>query len=761
MMATRAEAISVATEAWRLRLKTAADPERQLRDLSLLLGRDPADPGLRAGLEVRSPGWSPPEEPMRPTVFENTTYTLSVGQLDGWEIESVRHPILKEVEDSLDCDGGVWRGTIRTGNDLGWYPLEIVVRQKGGDRSRIDRIAWQVWPSKLDYASDLSALTASVKDAYPLWLFKFHTATAHDAGRARERGERFLLLWAAQFQALKDELEQGCRIVVQNPHAVLDSQKVRRRADQFKGRLTRSCEERVAAGLGRPELRHDFEIWRSSRDTPENRFVAHVLDKCVSGLERFREAVDRPGLSPSFMELLAEWISSLRTIRSDPLFKGLSEYAGMPGESLVLHHRTGYSKVYRAWIELRHYLDFFSHPASARIGMRSISELYEIWCFLEVRRLLSELPGFAEARRRAPRWRRGTLERELENGQGAAFEFLRESDGLRIALSHEPVFSRRDECQLTSLTVAQRPDIVLEANWPGTWESPARKLLWIFDAKYRIKTAEDNGGWNRDEGSGRESDYLVPPDAIDQMHRYRDSILLSMMGSRSRPVVSAFALYPGRFDQGLPPQANPYFKAIAEAGIGAFPLVPGDGGCAWLKAYLVRALEAESPAEITRAGSVRIPVSGLEYPEEDVLLVFLSSNREPGYLDRFRNGYAGKYHIYVNGGPKRTRFDRVKYLAAIDVRDAATGTRKIHGVYLITEKRIVPRKEVDREAAGTGSPARPEEDCQLLELGRYLQLATPLPVPQDRGNWFRYASLHRLFEAREFAGLWTIADEAD
>ena len=758
-MAPRTEALRVETPSWLLRLRTTADPESQLRELALLLGKDPDSPDFTAGLELRSPGWSPPEGRRRPTVFENTTYTLSVVPADGWEIEAVRHPVLKEVEDSIDCEGGAWRGCIRTGNDLGWYPIEIVVRPAGGGKPRVDRVAWQVWPRKLDYASDLRTLTASVEAEYHLWLFKFRTATAHDAGRSRDRGERFLLLWAAQFQALKDELEQGCRIVVQNPHAILDARRVSRRADQLRGRMTRSCEERVAAGRGRPGLKHDAELWRSSRDTPENRFVAHVLDQCVSGLERFREAVARPGLSPSFKELLAGWIRALRTIRSDPLFKGLGDYTGMSGESLVLHNRAGYSKVYRSWIELRHYLDFFARSSSTRIGMRSISELYEIWCFLEVRRLLSGLEGFAEVARRSPRWRQGSLERELDNGQGAAFEFLREADGLRISLSHEPLFSRRGGSRLASLTVAQRPDIVLEANWPQTGESPPRKLLWIFDAKYRIKTEEDSGGWNRDEGSDRDSSYLVPPDAIDQMHRYRDSIMLGMTGSLSRPVISAFALYPGRFDQGLPAQANPYFRAIAEVGIGAFPLVPGEGGGAWLKDYLRRELDGRSASTITQSASVRIPVNGLAYPEEDVLIVFLARNRDSDYLDRFRKGHAEAYHIYVDGGPRRGRLDRVAFLATIDVPDAVDGLRRIRGVYGIADTKVVPRRDIQPRDAGTGSPARTGEDCHLLALGRYLQLPRPLAVPHDLGNWFRYASLQRLFSARDFAGLWTVADE--
>lgn len=755
-MAALNDVLSLESESWTLRLRAASDPDSQTASLAAILGKPADDPSLATAINVKAPS---SRIILVKSVFENSLYALKVAPAAGWTIDSVRHPILKEVEDSLDCDSGIYRGTIRTGNDIGWYSLEIVVRPLTGGTERVDKVSWLVRPLKLDYVSDIDSLTKAVEREYPLWLFKFRVPTAHDVARSNSRGDRFLLLWVAQFQILHEEVELGCKIVVQNPHVRLEAEKRSLLAEQLKGRLQRSCEENLAEHRHNPNQRYSANVWRSSLDTPENRFVAHVLDSCMSGLIRFRDAIDFPGLSPSFREKLEEWVRSLRTIRSEPMFRGLSKFEGLSRESLVLHNKAGYAKVYRSWLELRHYLDFFARRKDAQIGMRAISELYEIWCLLEIRRIIAGLPGFKEAAERTPRWRQGAVERELENGQGAAFRFNGPS-GLKINLSHEPIFSQKGDPLLSSLTVAQKPDIVLEAIWPATWERPERKLLWIFDAKYRIKMSVNEGGWNRDEGSMRSSEFLAPPDALDQMHRYRDAILFGGEHERTRPVVSAFALYPGRFNQTQPSIQNPYAKAIEQVGIGAFPLLPGDNGNNWLKIHLEKELGVVSPMSITRRAAVRIPVSGLSYPEEDVLIVFLSSSRSAEYLERFRIGHANGYHTYVRGGPSEKRLAGVRFLAAIDVQDPARA-RWIYGVYVIDSAvQVRTRSSLSKAETGAIRPRYSYRDVHWLPLGRYLQLPKPLKVPHDGGNWFRYTSLQRLFEANEFSQLWVLSDEA-
>ncbi len=248
--------------------------------------------------------------------------------------------------------------------------------------------------------------------------------------------------------------------------------------------------------------KYAVELWRSSRDTPENRFILYVADKSLLGLERFLELVESPGLSSSFRDLMTGRIRKIRAFRAEPLFRGVGAYTGLTQESLVLQQRAGYSTVYRVWLELRHQLEFFAGLTSARVGMRSVNEIYEIWCFLEVRRILKEL-GLTERSHQRPRWQNRGVQRELA-GSGSAFIFDGPSN-LEVRLSHEPTFGSSQGHGLRSYTVNQRPDIVLEVLVPK--QENSQRLIWIFDAKYRLKgTSDDPMG--RDDRAG---EWLVPP----------------------------------------------------------------------------------------------------------------------------------------------------------------------------------------------------------------------------------------------------------
>jgi hypothetical protein len=175
--------------------------------------------------------------------------------------------------------------------------------------------------------------------------------------------------------------------------------------------------------------------------------------------------------------------------------------------------------------------------------------------------------------------------------------------------------------------------------------------------------------------------------------------------------------------------------------------------------HLDEALRKSTHAKTIRKRSVRIPVSGLEYPNDDVLIVYLSSDRLPEYLKRFRSGYASVYHTYLQGGPSQGRLEKARFLATIDVPSDDGPLRMIRGVYAIDGIHTTVRSELDEESSGTVAPRDPGAKCRVFRLGRYLQLSAPIPVPREGGHWFRYASLGRLFEARSFADLWSIKDE--
>ncbi|MEI8094648.1 MAG: DUF2357 domain-containing protein [Spirochaetales bacterium] len=678
--------------AWKVQLTTAKNPDEQLATLTRLVGALPVDP---------------------PRVFENTSYTVTITSGEGWEITSVGHRVRQDVAEAfepLEPAGAAhrrWHGTLNFGNDLGWFFLELEARRDGTSASLRDRAGWQVWPLKLNYASDFRKMIRQVEDVYPLWLFRFDTATVHDAGRSSLRDQGLLLLWFAQFDRLWETFERGLGAVVQNPHVQLDGQPARLRADRLRGKLNHRLAQDVVLHRKESERTYAVQRWRSSLDTPENRFVRHTIETALRALERFATLVENPSLSELFRTRLLGRLSRLRALRSDPMFRGLSTFSGLVQESLVLHHRSGYSDVYRVWLELRFGLEFFANVNNTQIGMRSVNELYEIWCFLELRKVLAELE-FAETQQTKPRWRDTGLERQLDEGKGASFEFERR--GLRVRLSHEPTYGKTNKGGLRSYTISQRPDIVLEAGG----------LVWIFDAKYRLKSPSDD---LTKVDSGRSGEWLAPPDTLNQMHRYRDSILLHEE-SKSRPVISAFALFPSPVDQTAPLESNPYWNDIVEVGIGAFPLVPKEDGSGrlWLKQYLsaqLAQLDSED-GDVLEHDNVQIPVTGLAYRERDLLIIPVERLAGSIDLEQLREGRAESVELPADFHPDRRRLGSVTFVGFLF--EASPGqSRSIHGVYRVSEGWPM--------AAGT------------LHLSTYLAPPTPKGVAWKGGSWFRYSDV--------------------
>ena len=454
-------------------------------------------------------------------------------------------------------------------------------------------------------------------------------------------------------------------------------------------------------------------------------------------------------LSQVFFDELEKWRKPLKQRLAEPLFREVGDFAGMAQESLVLHHRAGYAKVYRIWQELKLYLDLLGRQAS--ISMKSVAELYEVWCLLEIRRMLIGL-GFTEIETRKADLKIKGMEKDLVDGMGTAFRFTRR-DGLKIRLAHEPCFSSKNNSGIFSFTTSQQPDILLEATFPDK-----SRIRWIFDAKYRIDPEDGKGD-------------LIPDDAINQMHRYRDALIHLKKADdgvteKSRPIVGAFVLYPGWFDETA--EANPYNTAIETVGIGGFPLLPGRYNL-WLWAFLQekfgdlsseeskeRALE---PDEHLLHESVRIAPTGLQLEQYSDLTLAASlggtAGRTKEYVNRFLEGTAGWYHLPVSTIVKKkisANVVREVRCCAIAVHQPGTHYRQIDYLYDVKSVRLVQRCDLTVEQAGKVKP-RDNEEFWLFELGPSRQLSHPIRTGGDQGFRFRLTSAQEMLSGKPWQEL--------
>ncbi len=496
-------------------------------------------------------------------------------------------------------------GTINTGNDVGWLRLPLTFDHNG--KTQTQHIAFEVLPTKMALHQDLPAMYQAIDKVYPLWRFSLVEKTEQDAATSQQRGH-FPLMWLANFAALRERFEQGLKVICAAPHSRLQPTVANIKAAKLKGRLPHKLAEKVKQDFanGQYDKRYAVEKKQLSVDTPENRFIKMAVSKSKRQLAEFEQklrksnqAPERQRLSDSFLNELHSWQQPLQKVLGQSFLKEVGAYTGLSRESLVLQQKTGYSAVYRIWQELKFYLDVFGNQSS--ISMKSVAEIYEVWCFLCLKQILEQDLGFDTPKKISPKFSRGILgELKLEKGDRGSFEFYRESDGVKATLYHEKKYGRKTK-EIRTFLLTHKPDIVLEVKLPS-----GQEFIWLFDAKYRISDIKTNQKnqfvgkpkveelllWQRKtEEEKKNAKYPikdgVPDDAINQMHRYRDALIrlsephdskspssgnAGQPPKKSRPVFGAFALYPGFFDQATTP--NPYAAAIEEVGIGAFALLP-------------------------------------------------------------------------------------------------------------------------------------------------------------------------------------------
>ncbi|MEI7455274.1 MAG: restriction endonuclease-like protein [Nitrosomonadales bacterium] len=670
---------------------------------------------------------------------------------------------LTGIEESFHYKSGSLRGGINFGNDIGWFRLGVSFILDGKQVEQY--ISFEVLPTKMVMATDLQQIYKDIDALYPLWRYSFAQKTEQQLAKSRQPHERFDLLWLAHFEHLRKDMEEGVKLICRAPHSRLLPYTHAVRADRLRGRLPSKLEERVTTHIQNGEHHHRYQISskRLSFDTPENQFIKMVLIRCSQDITRFIEraragnqAPDRERLSASFFNELERWKTPLDQLLNRPFFAEVGKFEGIEAESLVLHQRAGYAGVYRIWQELKLYLDLFGDDAS--ISMKSVAELYEVWCLLEVRRILIGELGFEEKRSNKAVLKNAGMEKSLHEGFNAAFH-LERADGIKIRLAHEPVFlspanNKLNFNKIYSWNNTQKPDILLEA----TFEN-GEKIHWIFDAKYRI--AEDKNGVD-----------CAPEDAINQMHRYRDALIHIHEANdggheKSRPVLGAYVLYPGSFDEVQ--SVNSYEDAIEAVGIGAFPLLPGKSN-QWLKNFLVTCfgwLKYENyvstqltyfiphPDRIFAEDAVRISQTGTQLARyaDLTLVASLGYNRSDAYIEQYRTGSARWYHIPLSTTNKvsveRNAMREVRYCA---IAHGDADGRHITHLYQVKSVKLKNRNELAFEQTGRDEREQ-NTKYWLFELDYARPLLHPLNFPLSPGFIFRLINAADLLATKKWEAL--------
>ena len=551
--------------------------------------------------------------------FEQTDYSIwcefkTPSKVTSANVETNRQDVNKRF--SFKSHQQILMGFLNYENEIGRADFPLTYTTADGVTKHFV-FSYDVLSTKLDYHHDWKIILRDIEEEYRMLSLDYLRKTYH--GISEGDGESFDLIWWNIFHGLQEQFIRATKNIIDQPRHRLRDVSSYKRADQIR-RFTPVLEQQFAEH--RTEEAHQYFVaeQQTTHNTIENRFLKHALtliEKRYSALAK--RILDEYVLnSDSEKEHIRKTADELKHLVRNPFFRTIGKFEGLRQESLILQRDVNYSKIYRTYAILQK--SFSLNDGMYRMETKDIATLYEIWCFIQVEKVVKQLFGETGksdvvAEHRSRREMHGLFTRELSTGQHSHIVF-KQGDVTLAELYYNPRHDNHEEGirginNLQSLTVVQKPDIVLQLTKDDIQRG--MNLTYLFDAKYRIE-----------ESNGRE---VPPDDAINQMHRYRDAIYYSQPHDGLRKeVLGGYILFPGKMDK-----SNPLYKSVEQVNIGAFPLRPGDQEFDMLRDF-IRDLMLHNAIDLVEQ---TIPQKGttLEVPDK-VLVGVVPKENAAQYEDR-------------------------------------------------------------------------------------------------------------------------------
>ena len=512
-----------------------------------------------------------------PCLYEERGYDLLLQSKAQGHAE-IRHRDPTILQGLHVSSNGITHGTVNFRSQIGGSRFSVYVDGKPEYDFEVE-----IFPSKLDYAADYEVLVADVQEIRTGLVLEYLRSTLQ-LGFAAETEESSKLEWLLLLRHLIDDLERGLRRIERHPHHRLTREAVATRVEKVRradAKLSKLIQQgkgygpksKITAGLilrARLSERRARITW----ETPEHRWLASQLTCIRSSLAEIHLAERKCRTQSKQRQLrtleeianLEKRIAALQRVAPIAQAKG----SVPPGfSSLTLQTRPGYREAHRACLILLQGLRL----GGGRIGLsvKDIHCLYEYWCYLTLVKLIAKITGEPIPVRELISIESNNLRIRLKRGIAQTVHFSNRS----IELTYNPLFKG------DAFILPQKPDVVLTFRYPH-W--PVMRL--VFDAKYRIKTDEN---YVKQFGSPG-----PPQEAIDSLHRYRDSIIeeTGSDGPRSdrfkHSVVEGVALFPYA-DAEDQFRGSYLWQRLEDVGIGALPFLPRE--TRYLEEWLYAALE--------------------------------------------------------------------------------------------------------------------------------------------------------------------------
>lgn len=334
-----------------------------------------------------------------PVIFETCKYQVRLlfHGVDKDSVPEIRH-VRKDIEDSFFVDEELngreeksLTGELDFLNEPGVFKLDFSY-QKNGVR-KDSYVTFDVVSPKLDTKNDYKSLLREINEEYENVIYRYLSITLHQFSRGRINTDA---TWMASFQSVVDDYVKNVKRVIRNPHSQIVNFHTSRKAEQIKF-WTPAMEERYSEVKKEGKLEEyyfGYNEAHSTHDTMENRFVKYTLQSIGKRLSSVITSVlssSQEELSERHRQMWTDYQDSLRKLSKHPFFKTVGRFDGMKQDSLVLQNRLGYQQIYKDWLKLKRGIDLYN--GAANIGTLQIWEIYELWCFIKIKKLVADVMG--------------------------------------------------------------------------------------------------------------------------------------------------------------------------------------------------------------------------------------------------------------------------------------------------------------------------------------------------------------------------------
>ena len=590
--------------------------------------------------------------------FEQTDYSVWIEFVNG--VTDARF-IGNRAEDcehfSYKPQRNILMGFLNYENEIGRADFPIAYT-KDGVQKRFT-FSYDVLSTKLDYHHDWKIILQDIEQEYRMLSLDYLRKTYH--GISEGDGESFDLIWWNIFHGLQEEFIRSCKNIIDRPRHRLRAVSSYKRADQIR-RFTTTLEQQFSEHKHEESHLYYVEEQHTTHNTIENRFLKHTLQMIQKRYSALANRVLELNISAPEKERIKTTADTLQHLVRNPFFRTIGKFEGLKQESLILQRDVNYSKVYRTSAILRK--SFNLNDGLYRMETKDIATLYEIWCFIQVEKVVKEL--FREQDIDVTTDHQNRMEMHslftYDLGKGEHSRIVFKNGDITLAeLVYNPKHTEHENDRMgiahfESPTVPQKPDIVLQLTKDDL--ERGMNLTYLFDAKYRIEQ----------DRQGRD---VPPDDAINQMHRYRDAIYYSTpQNGLKKEVLGGYILFPGQMTE-----TDHFRQSVDEVNIGAFPLRPGVKQHDMLRDFI---------AELMRKNAVEIveqviPQKGTSLEIRDKVLVGLvREDNLANFLDHSATTYyAGKNYTF----PQNIYLNNVHWFVPVLKGKGARDLYKINAVH--------------------------------------------------------------------------------